>query len=251
MALKLRDDVLTKMRSVRKECNRVVDASSSRFSFFLSEKGYFMGQRLVVNIISNDEILASGYYHWSAYTEYAADITHYIISHIIESSQKAEDLLQYTANSKNTQIFNKLTAYLMLEDTGAGIYHKEIKEYEKFDVAYNYRFGENRNSGLIALTPEKIKEFNDWADGTVNIDISSDTVKFDVFAKFSEDEINNEITEEYINKYEIKDLDFEFIDQFTFEQCETWYEKIKELCSDNGYPYYRDKVDPIYYQIIA
>lgn len=215
-----------------------------------------MGQRLVVNIISNDEILASGYYHWSAYTEYAADITHYIISHIIESSQKAEDLLRYTVNSKNAQIFNKLTAYLMLEDTGAGIYHadadaKEIKEYEKFDVAYNYRFGENRNSGLIALTPEKIKEFDHWAEGTVNIDISTDTVHFDVFSIFSEDEINNEITEEYIDKDKIKDLDFEFIDQFTFEQCETWYEKIKEICSDRDFPYYRDKVDQIYYQVIA
>lgn len=214
-----------------------------------------MGQRLVVNIICDNETLASGYYHWSAYTESAAEITHDIISHIIENSQKAENLLMYTANSKNTQIRNKLTAYLMLEDTGAGIYHAnsdaEIKEYESWDIHYNYRLGENRSDGLIALTIDKINDFERWAEGTVDINISTDTVHFDVFAMFSEDEINNEIAEGYVDKDNIKDLDFEFINYFTFEECETWYEKIKEICSDREFPYYKDKVDPIYYQIIA
>lgn len=214
-----------------------------------------MGQRLVVNIICDGETLACGYYHWSAYTESAAEITHNIISHIIENSQIAEGLLKYTDNSDNTQALNKLTAYLMLEDTGAGIFHyqsdAEIKEFKKIGVYYNYRLGENRYDGLIAFTPDKIKEFNDWAEGTVDIDISTDTVHFDVFAMFSEDEINEEIAEGYVDKDKIKDLDFEFINYFTFEECETWYEKIKEICSDRDFPYYRDKVDPIYYQIIA
>lgn len=214
-----------------------------------------MGQRLVINIICDNETLASAYYHWSAYTESAADITHYIISHVIEYSRKAEDLLRFTANSNNTQALNKLTAYLMLEDTGAGIFHyqsdAEIKEFEKLGVHYNYRLGENRSDGLIALTTDKINEFADWAEGTVDIDLSTDTVHFDVFVIFSEDEINNEIAEGYADKDNIKDLDFEFIDHFTFEECETWYEKIKAICSDRDFPYYRDKVDPIYYQIIA
>lgn len=214
-----------------------------------------MGQRLIINIICDNEILASGYYHWSAYTESAADMTHYIISHVIENSQKAEDLLRYTANSNNTQALNKLTAYLMLEDTGAGILYyqrdSEIKEFEKLGVHYNYRLGENRSDGLIALTTDEINKYADWAEGTVDIDFSTDTVKFDVFAIFSEDEINDEIAEGYVDKDEIKDLDFEFIDSFTFEECETWYEKIKEICSDRDFPLYRDKVDPIYYQIIA
>ena len=214
-----------------------------------------MGQRLVVNIICDGETLASGYYHWSAYTESAAEITHYIISHIIENSQIAEGLLRYTANSNNTQTLNKLTAYLMLEDTGAGIFHyqsdAEIKEFKKLGVYYNYRLGENRSDGLIALTTDKIDDFANWAEGSVDIDLSRDTVHFDVFFLFSENEINDEIADGYVDKDKIKDLDFEYINYFTFEECETWYEKIKEICSDRDFPYYRDKVDPIYYQIIA
>ena len=92
-----------------------------------------MGQRLVVNIVQNDNILASGYYHWSAYTESAAEITAFIVENLIKNANKANRLLFYTENSTNTEAINKLTAYLMLEDTDAGLYHAEgeheIEEY--------------------------------------------------------------------------------------------------------------------------
>lgn len=214
-----------------------------------------MGQRLVVNIIANNEILTNAYYHWSAYTESAADITKYIINNVIKSSEKARDLLYYTASIKDTKAVNKLTAYLMLEGTGAGLYHAdndlEIKEFNKLGAAYNYRVGENRSDGLIALTPQKIKEFNNWAEGTVNIDISNDTVHFDVFEIFSNDDICELIQEGVIEKDEVKELDFENITDFDFENVDAWFDKIKKMSDDRSYPYFKDKNEPIYYQVIA
>lgn len=206
-----------------------------------------MGQRLVVNIIANDDILASAYYHWSAYTESAAEITKQIVENVIKNNQKAVMLLSYTENSTNTDAINKLTAYLMLEDTDAGLYHAdndlEIEEYKKIGAAYNYRVGENRSVGLIALTPKKIKDFNYYAEGTVNIDISNDIVKFDVFGIFLEDEIDED--EEKI------ELKFDDVDEFSFDKVDTWFDQIKEMCNNDEYPYYKDKNEPIYYQVIA
>ena len=213
-----------------------------------------MGQILVVNIVSNDEILASGYYHWSGYTQEAANVIRHIITDMIPCQNVANDFLLNTNSS--TETINKFEAYLMLDNTGAGLYiadshDKEIKEFEKLGVAYNYRLGQNRNLGLIALTPEKIKKFNIHADKTVNIDISTDTVEFDVFDKSSEEDVNYEMKRGFVDEEDIKELDFDFIDRFTFDQCDAWYDKIVEMCNDKSYPFFRHKTDPFYYRVIA
>ena len=214
-----------------------------------------MGQRLVVNIICDGETLASGYYHWSGYTQEAAYVIRHIITDMIPCQNVANDFLLNTNSS--TETINKFEAYLMLENTGAGLYiedghDKEIKEFEKLGVAFNYRLGINRNLGLIALTPEKIKEFNScWGEGIVNIDISTDTVEFDVFDKSSEEEVDYEIKQGFVDEEDIKELDFDFIDRFTFEQCDAWYDKIVEMCNDKSYPFFRYKTNPFYYRVIA
>lgn len=221
-----------------------------------------MGQRLVVNIVSNDQILACGYFHWSAYTSESVEMTKNIVKNVIPNHEKAQCLSYYSHYGEvgtYADSINKLTAYLMLEDTGAGIYmyetDSEIKEFKKIDAHYNYRVGENRSQGHIALTPENIKYLNSWAEGTVNIDISNDTVYFDVFARYEPDEVEeiNEYNESNgIGKYEIKEIDFSDITRFNFEEVDTWYDKIKEMCNDKGYPFFKDKAnDTVYYQVIA
>ena len=251
MALRQGDDVLMKMLSVRKESNRVVNTSSS--SIF--SKGVYMGQRLVVNIVRNDETIACGYYHWSAYTESAAEITRDIVKNIIKADYEAHNYFLYTENANNATAINKLAAYLLLEYTGAGIYHAnsddDIEEFKKLKAAVNYRLGENRSEGLIALTPSSIKYFNDWAEGTVYIDISNDTVHFDVFGWYLEDEINGLIKEGVIEKNEMKELDYENISNFNFEEVDTWFDKVEEMCKDSTWPYFKDKNEPIYRTVIA
>lgn len=218
-----------------------------------------MGQRLVVNIVSNEQILACGYFHWSAYTGSAAGITQFLVKNMISTDLKSERLVLFTENATNTEVINKLKAYLLLDSIGAGIYHadsdNDIEEFQKMGVCYNYRLGEDRSDGLIALTPSKIKDFNYWAEGTVNIDISNDNVYFDVFARYEPDEVEeiNKYNESNgIGKYEIKEIDFSDITRFKFEEVDTWYDKIEEMCNDNGYPFFKDKADDtVYYQVIA
>ena len=217
-----------------------------------------MGQRLVVNIIRDNEMLACGYYHWSAYTESAAEITRDIVKNVIKADYEAHDSFRYTENANNTTAINKLAAYLLLEYTGAGIYHAnnddDIEEFKKLHAAVNYRIGENRTTGLIALTPSSIKYFNDWAEGTVDIDISNDTVHFDVFGCYLESEIDKLINEGDIEKDEIKELEcanYESITNFDFDKVDAWYEKVEEMCNDHTWPYFKDKSEPIYYTVIA
>lgn len=218
-----------------------------------------MGQRLVVNIVSNDQILACGYFHWSAYTEQAAEITRDIVKNVIKANYEADDTFRYTENAHNITAINKLSSYLLLEYAGAGIYHAnnddDIEEFKKLNAAVNYRIGENRTAGLIALTPSSIELFNNYAEGTVDIDISNDTVHFDVFGIYDPDEvkeINEDNESNGIGKYEIKEIDFSDITRFNFEEVDTWYDKIKEMCNDKGYPFFKDKADDtVYYQVIA
>lgn len=208
-----------------------------------------MGQRLVVNITSNGDILANAYYHWDAYTETAAEQTVSIVSHIESARKLARQLLFFNTNipledPDRYKNLDKLTAYLILESTGAGIEKDDEEELNKIVENYNYRKGNNRNEGLIAITQKNIDESNYWAEGTVDIDISKNEVCFKVFAVFMKDELEENV--------KIKKIDFDDIECFKFSELEKWHKKILEICHDTTYPCYCDLSYPdIYYYVIA
>jgi hypothetical protein len=130
-----------------------------------------MGQRLNLEIRDGDKILANSYYHWSAYTDSAYELTTRVLS-FIEANPMDDHLL---------------LAVRALESTGAGLSKCgpiEKSEYGQMRSRYkDLDFSDvvDRNLGLISVTEEGIKETQFWAEGTSVIDISTGKISFDVF----------------------------------------------------------------------
>ena len=135
-----------------------------------------MGQRLNIEIMSGEKTLANAYYHWSAYTASAAELTKIIL----ETPVDEEEPLIWQAIH-------------LLETTGAG-----VPGYERDSILQNEMLSEaevnhlqpciDRNRGLIAITEEGMRDTKGWEEGRVTIHLDSKTVDFDVFFRLDREE---------------------------------------------------------------
>lgn len=128
-----------------------------------------MGQRLNIEIHENGELLANSYFHWSAYTSSAIELT-------------KEALSVYDSIITNNPIQK---AVRMLEETGAGIQEEELHDVVlKNDRLLNQlrfsRTSKDRNQGFIHVLEDDMYRTRDWDEGRVTIDIGDDTICFDV-----------------------------------------------------------------------
>lgn len=144
-----------------------------------------MGQRLNIEIVNSDGVLANAYYHWSAYTGSAIELTLMAIGKFWEVESLDKDLLK---------------AIKMLEATGAGITDQElisIKADRRLSSGITYSsICNNRNLGLIAVTERGIEDTRRWEEGRVTIDIESRTVDFGVLWEYSEEEYNENMEDD-------------------------------------------------------
>ena len=130
-----------------------------------------MGQRLNLEIRQKGKPLANGYYHWSAYTASAygtfLDAYNYLSEHKDEKDKR-------------------LLAIRALEATGAGVSAwqdddndlarlKNIRKYA--DVDFNPYV--DRNEGIISCFPDTMEQTQDWAEGTIIIDIDTFLITFE------------------------------------------------------------------------
>lgn len=155
-----------------------------------------MGQRLNIEIMSNDSVLANAYYHWSAYTRSALYLTKEIVA-AFDSVNEETDLKK---------------AIRLLELTGAGVNSSERMRIDN-DVTGKFAGIEfkdciNRNEGLLAVTKEGIDETRYWEEGRVTIHLDTHTINFDVLWY-----IDAEIYEE---EYEESAEDIPLVDDFDF-----------------------------------
>lgn len=135
-----------------------------------------MGQRLNIEIMSGEKTLANAYYHWSAYTASAAELTKIILKTHVDA---AEPLIWQAIH--------------LLEATGAGvpgderdrILQKEVLPEDEID---HLQPCIDRNRGLIAITEEGIRVTRIWEEGRVTIHLDSKTVDFDVFFRLDREE---------------------------------------------------------------
>lgn len=133
-----------------------------------------MGQRLNLEITKKNKVVANAYYHWSAYTGSAYEIT-----------ATAYNFIKYNKDSIKD---SKLLAIRALEATGAGIPDwqegeselKRIRNIRKYSTTEFAQF-KDRNEGIISCFPDSIKETEDWAEGTATIDLDTESIRFDVF----------------------------------------------------------------------
>lgn len=155
-----------------------------------------MGQRLNVEIWNNGKVLANAYYHWSAYTDSAAQIVNAALNYINNNPIQDDNDLLY--------------AVRILEATGAGLTTNEIEHAKKLPVLDGVIFAEcnGRNDGLIGISEEGISETRLWQEGSAYIYLDEKRISFRVFHTQRKWEWEKEQREEYENeKANAKDLD--------------------------------------------
>ena len=140
-----------------------------------------MGQRLNIEIVTNEKTLANSYFHWSGYTGSAIKLTEKIL-------EKYQEMIEEPpVRVGDETIYRVLSptelAVRLLEHVGAGLNDRErenIKNYPEF-ADLTIQDCVDRNTGLLSVTPEGIKETEDWEEERVTINIEEETVIFTVF----------------------------------------------------------------------
>ena len=100
-----------------------------------------MGQRLNIEIKKKDKVLANCYYHWSAYSNCAINLTLQIINHF-EYVEKYE--MKEEVNNKDL-----LFAIRLLEKTGAGLRNLEEAKSLLGNPLLKLQPCKDRNEGII------------------------------------------------------------------------------------------------------
>lgn len=167
-----------------------------------------MGQRLNIEIMSGEKTLANAYYHWSAYTASAAELTKIILKTHVDA---AEPLIWQAIH--------------LLEATGAGVpgderYRILQKEVLPEDEIDHLQPCIDRNRGLIAITEEGIRVTRIWEEGRVTIHLDSKTVDFNVF--FYLDPV--EFEKEYEGKVETLPVFDRQTEAIPFDKFHTFYD---------------------------
>ena len=134
-----------------------------------------MGQRLVVDIIQKDKVVAAIYYHWSAY----------FCSTIYELAKLSEAILKAQKEGKDKLLAviecleeeEEYTEYNGNKRMRCGGVRGRPEEYEAAKRLYpNHIFKTeevDRNCGLISFTEEGIDSFHSWSEGDASINLDT------------------------------------------------------------------------------
>jgi len=134
-----------------------------------------MGQRLIVNIINQQGILTSGYYHWSGYTLPSVRKTLELIDELEEDDPKGAS-------------FTKLDAIRLLESTGAGLTQEEKKVAQTKYPDESFADAVDRTRGLIKISEEEIERNDSLMEELVTVNVETERILFDVFSYFEQKE---------------------------------------------------------------
>lgn len=126
-----------------------------------------MGQRLVVTIENDEEVLCKIYYHWSAYSIRALREARDIINELFDEDKRIYDI--------------RIRMIRFVESNGGGIANgKDGDEWQYIQNTYpNAIFKEEgilRNYGLIAISEDGMNALQGWSEGDIYINISNGRV---------------------------------------------------------------------------
>lgn len=155
-----------------------------------------MGQRLNIEIQRKDKTLANAYYHWSAYSSSACEITKQIVNYINSNQQNSDDVLY---------------AIRILEHTGAGLTDNspsELKMAQNMFPNESFQECKGRNFGLLSITDAGMLETRSWEEGRVTINLDNNTINFAVYWEYDPDE---EDCYDIKPQFEKLDLDLEHL----------------------------------------
>lgn len=172
-----------------------------------------MGQRLNLEIVNNAGVLANSYYHWSAYTGSAIELTEIALRAFYEAP---EDL-----SSLGLAVF-------MLQETGAGVYKEEndriAKDKDKWNLGIQFQDAIDRNRGLLSVTKHGIEETERWEEERVVVNIESERIDFGVLFEYSSDEYNDDYGEDAFDQLIECDTSFDDIPFDDFSGIRDIYE---------------------------
>lgn len=132
-----------------------------------------MGQRLNIEIKSGEEIIANAYYHWSAYSDSAYELTKIIVNEF--------------DNVKDMDKFGQAIA--LLQKTGSGVDNGDFAiAKSKLPEDFQLIRATNRNNGITSISEEGMTETRNWEEGRVTIDLDSKTIDFDVLWNLDDEE---------------------------------------------------------------
>lgn len=182
-----------------------------------------MGQRLNISITDGEKVLANSYYHWSAYTSSSILLTERII-----------DMFYESANTNSAEVSVPF-AVRLLNSIGAGLPDREevyILQYDpKPYIGIPTIPCNNRNVGLIGVTPDGIADTERWEEGRVDINIKDQIVTFRVYGNYSKEDIDeyfeiefNDLPEGHVDFDNIPFEDFYAFSQFYEENQDGYYD---------------------------
>lgn len=177
-----------------------------------------MGQRLVIQIEENGEALANAYYHWSAYTESAADMTNDVINYLDDADKS------FTPHKKAVWALYKTGARF------APAEHELMANEGISEDEFSFAFDDvkaDRTDGLISVSDKGMKESEDWAEGMATIDIVTGEIYFNVYCEESREDFkkyNEDIDIDYLPI-----LDIPSYGEMQADEWDTFYSKLKRV----------------------
>lgn len=175
-----------------------------------------MGQRLVVNLVRDNEIIANSYFHWSGYTETALQMT----GNIIANLQSMKDLKK--ANPLDIAI-----AAFAIPDYTPGFDSSERdyieKNYTDRDIS-EIPFNNDRNEGLMAISKQGIDDSVSAGEMIVDIKIDDGTIVGEFVYPDESDEYGDDAME-------VIELTKNPMDPMTYDE---FYEFEEQLLDDDG-----------------
>lgn len=142
-----------------------------------------MGERLNIEVVKGNKLLANSYYHWSGYSNCAVNLT-------IEIVESFEYIKKYKVdNVKNKDI---LLAIRLLEATGAGTNESQISNTIKtiglIDTNVEIKKCKGRDEGIIEISEEGMNENRSWEESRVTIDIENQKINFEAYQEIDEED---------------------------------------------------------------
>lgn len=177
-----------------------------------------MGERLNIEILKGDKLLANSYYHWSGFTSSSIVLTKNIIG-FLKNFEFGEDEV--------------LDSIKILESSGAGMTEEEIN-LSSYDKSL-FKKCEGRNNGLINISEEGMDETRYWEEERVQIDIKNNKVNFGSLRIFNNPKDINEYIVDYGGLDNIEIFDLNLKDSFSFEEFKIFGDTILNLIEDKIY----------------
>lgn len=144
-----------------------------------------MGQRLIISIVKDRKRIATIYYHWGAYSASSFETAKTIIdmvngkaSHQDSFNVKTMGFDEHTYVDKDSNADIRLRLIRMLESFHGGVtLNEDDRAYvKKLFPGEMFSDDVDRNNGLISFTGEQMEEDDNWAEGSLTIDLDQKAI---------------------------------------------------------------------------